>query len=236
MDEASYGRGQAEWALWRSFTVRSVTASQEVPKVFRTRIKRLLEIDRHIDFGDADVPPEADYAFAQPADESGEIAYRAIDVFCLAIALDLLDAGFQQSEVVFLMRYLRPELERRFPGLLKPPSLIDRQRHRAKDYPNVPSDEKENHGDADRRLFMVLRKVEMKEIGSPEYRRRDRLPIFLEPLYCEGISALTKELNNLLPQRRRAVTVLELAANARAVSIYLEQAPIIQRGRPKKEA
>ena len=31
---------------------------------FRTRIKRLLEIDRDRDLSNAEVPPEADYAFA----------------------------------------------------------------------------------------------------------------------------------------------------------------------------
>lgn len=234
MNEASYGRGQVEWALWRSFTIRSMTARQEVPKIFRTRIKRLLEIDRHFDFGEAEDPPEAGYAFAPLADESGEIAYRAVDVFCLAIALDLLDAGFQQSEVVFLMRYLRPELERRFPELLKPPSLIERQRHRAKDYPHLPAYDERGQRYADRRLFMVVRKVEMKEVGTPKYREPYRLPVFLEPLYCKGLSELTETLDELLTQRRTA-TVVELGTNAQAVTAFLKQAPVIQRGRPKKE-
>ena len=98
-------------------------------RVFRTRIKRLLDIDRDLDLTGAEVPPETDYAFAAPPSvEGAEAGYRAVDAFCLAIALDLLDSGFKQSEIVFLMRYLRPELERRFPALIGPPSLINRQR------------------------------------------------------------------------------------------------------------
>ena len=120
MREATFGRGQVEWALWRCFTISIVTADIEAPKSFLTRIKRLLEIDRGLDLGDAEVPPQADYAFAPPpSDESGETAYSAVDAFCLAIALDLLDAGFKQAEIVFLMRYLRPELHTASPG---PPS------------------------------------------------------------------------------------------------------------------
>lgn len=54
--------------------------SEAIPKVFLTRIKRLLEFDRKTDFDDAKAPPRADYAFAAPASEgSGEIAYTQLD-------------------------------------------------------------------------------------------------------------------------------------------------------------
>ena len=133
------GRGQVEWALWCSFARASFNTG-DVPQIFRTRIKRLLEIDRDLDLSEAEVPPKADYAFApRPPIDSGAVAYRAVDAFCLAIALDLLDAGFKQAEIVFLMRYLRPELQKRFPALLVPPSLISRQHYRARDYPDLPS-------------------------------------------------------------------------------------------------
>ena len=152
MDETTYGRGQVEWALWRSFTIGCSSTGNEVPRIFRTRIKRLLEIDRDLDLSGAEVPPEASYAFAPPpSDQSGDTAYRSVDAFCLAIALDLLDAGFKQAEVVFLMRYLRPELESRFVGLLMPPSLISRQPTRAKNYPHLPTFEEEGRLYADKR-------------------------------------------------------------------------------------
>jgi hypothetical protein len=234
MSEASFGRGQVEWALWRSFTITSVTAKKEVPKIFRTRIKRLLEIDRQLDLSDAQVPPDAEYAFAPPPDDdSGETAYRAVDAFCIAIALDLLDAGFKQAEVVFLMRYLRPELEIRFADLLTPPSLIDRQRYGAKYYPHLPSYAEDGQRFADRRLFVVLQKVEMTEIIPQGQRSRPHLPVILEPKFCAGVQALGDVLHHLLPARRRAVTVLELAASAQAVETFLKEAPPIRRGRPK---
>ena len=237
MDEIAYGRGQVEWALWCSFTVARFAAGQVVPKVFRTRIKRLLEIDRDLDLIDAEVPPEADYAFAPlPSIQGGDTAYQAVDVFCLAIGLDLLDAGFKQTEVVFLLRYLRPELESRFPDLLGKPSLHDRRRHRAETYPKLPRYEEKRRLYADKRLFVVLQKVEMTEIMSARDQERHPHPVMLEPLFCPGIVALTATLQDLMPTWRRAVTVLELAASAQAVVAFLEQAPVVPRGRPKKIA
>ncbi len=235
MDDATYGRGQMEWALWRSFTIGSFSAGEEVPKVFLTRIKRLLEIDRDLDLSGAEVPPEALYAFAPPpSDQSGDTAYLPVDAFCLMTALDLLDAGFKQAEVVFLMRYLRPELERRFADLLKPPSLIGRRRSLAKAYPRLPAYTERGKDYADNRLFVVLQKIEMTEIVGGGKQERQRFPLILEPIYCEGIEALKEALHDLMPNRRRAVTVLELAASAQAVAAFLQDAPSIQRGRPKK--
>ena len=48
------------------------------------------------------------------------------------------------------------------------------------------------------------------------------------------MEALTEALHDLMPNRRRAVTVLELAASAQAVVAFLKEARNIQRGRPKK--
>jgi hypothetical protein len=220
MDEIAYGRGQVDWALWRSFTLARFAAGEAVPKVFRTRIKRLLEIDRDLDLSDAEEPPEADYAFVPlPSVQGGDTAYRAVDIFCIAIGLDLLDAGFKQTEVVFLLRYLRAELDSHFPDLLGEPSLLGGRRQRA-----------------DKRLFVVLQKLEMTEIMSARDQERHPHPVMLEPLFCEGIVALTATLQDLMPTWRRAVTVLELAASAQAVVAFLKQAPVVPRGRPKKSA
>lgn len=233
MSEETYGRGQVEWALWCSFA-RARFNTGDVPRVFRTRIKRLLDIDRDLDLTGAEVPPETDYAFvAPPATEGAEAKYLAVDVFCLAIALDLLDSGFKQSEIVFLMRYLRPELDRCFPALLEPPSLINRQRYRAEVYPDFPFYEYRGRRYTDRRLFVLLQKVELTEISPALSRGRPRGPVILEPVFCEGAEALGNELHEIMPDRRRAVTVLELAATAQAVQAWLREAPVIRRGRPK---
>ena len=231
--EETYGRGQVEWALWRSFARASFNTG-DVPRVFRTRVKRLLDIDRDLDLTGAEAPPEADYAFvAPPAMAGGEAEYGAVDAFCLAIALDLLDSGFKQSEVVCLMQYLRPALEGCFPALLERPSLIDRHRRRAEDYSHLPSYEHRERRCADPRLFVILRKVELTEILPASLQGRAPGPVILDPVFCEGVEALGTELHEIMPDRRRAVTVLELTATAQAVQASLAEAPAIRRGRPK---
>ena len=208
MEKAFYGRGEMEWALWKTFARASFNRG-DMPKVFRTRIKRLLEIDRDLDLDDFEEQPEGAYAFAPPPSaESSEVAYRAVDAFCLAIGLDLLDAGYKQSEVVFLMRYLRLDLEERFPGFLPPPKPNNRQRSRAKDDPDLPSYEARGVQSADRKVFIVIMKIELTEIIPSSSREKFSGPVFHEPTFCTGIAALGEDLNDVLPLRRRAVTVL----------------------------
>lgn len=233
MSDKTYGRGQIEWALWCSFA--GVRAGQsDVSQVFRTRIKRLLDIDRNLEVSEQDVLPDSDFAFAAPPRTDGsEAEYRPVDVFCLGVALDLLDIGFKQSEVVFLMRYLRKAFERSFPRLLKRPSLLDAHQHPAEDYPGYPTYEDRGVKYADGRVFMILNKVELTEIlPGNGWGQKDK-PVILAPKFCEGITALGTGLHETLPIHRRAVTVVELTAIAQTVQKWLPEAPIIRRGRPK---
>jgi len=231
MPNATYGRGQSEWALWKSFTFGR-SASGEVPKVFKTRVKRLLDVDRESDFADLSVQPPVRWSFVAPPEEAGgEAAYAVADVFCLAVGLDLMDAGFKQSEVVYLLRFLRPELEARMPGLVQRPSLISRQ-----DYPPVPdlptqTENGKTHADA--RLFVVISKIEIRD-NLPSGKASDhKAPLFFEPDYCDGIEQLGSVLSAAMPDRRRVVTVVELTTTAQAVAEFLPKAPSIRRGRPK---
>jgi hypothetical protein len=230
----SYKRGQMEWALWRAFThLRS--AGETPPQVFKTRIKRLLDVDREFKVS-VDVEPSSDYAFVPPTDEGTGIdaAYTPVDVFCLALALDLLNVGFKQSEIVFLMRYLREDLARWFPKLLARPSLTDRQARLAKHYPKLPAYQPEGQSAplADARVFLVLHRVELTEIfAAPPASAQ---PVFLSPVFCEGLTDLSDTLDKLFPYHRRTVIVLEIAAMAQAVTMFLEQAPVVRRGRPAR--
>ena len=232
MNTGSCGRSEMEWALWRTFVRARMRGSSEIPKVFRTRIKRLLEIDRALDLDGEEVPPEASYAFAVPP-EFGESAYQPIDAFCLAIALDLLDAGFKQTEVVFLMRYLRSELEDRYSGFLRPPSLNDRQWHRAIDHPDLPVWTDKRRSSADNRTFLIIQKIEITEIFPLLAKHKGKMPIFQTFIFCEGLTALSARLHDLMPQRRRALSIVEVAATAQSIQYYFENAPRIRRGRPK---
>jgi hypothetical protein len=233
MANETYGRGQIEWALWCCFT-RARARQNDVPQVFRTRIKRLLDIDRDLDLSGQEVAPDSDYAFAAPpASDGSETRYHPVDAFCLGVALDLLDSGFKQSEVVLLMRYLRSDFERSFDNLLKSFSPLDRLTHLAADHPDLPAYEKNGVQYLDNRVFMVLQKIELTEILPRNTRGGKANPVIFEPDFCEGIVALCARLDNLMPLNRRAVTVVELVGMAQAVCEWLSQAPEIRRGRPK---
>ena len=108
----TYKRGQVEWALWRSFNFARSPGDGH-PPIFRTRIKRLLVLDRDLDISSFGAKPPCDFAFvASAVGGSGvEAQYTAFDAFCLAIASDLLDVGFKQGEIVYLMRHLSDDAE-----------------------------------------------------------------------------------------------------------------------------
>ncbi len=233
MTNETYGRGQVEWALWCCFT-RARAAQDAVPQVFRTRIKRLLDIDRDLDLSGREDAPTSNYAFAAPpASDGSETRYRLVDAFCLGVALDLLDSGFKQSEVVLLMRYLRSGFERSFNNLRKGFSPLDRFEHPAADHTKLPTYEKNGVKYTDSRVFMVLHKIELTEILPRNTRGGKAKPVIFKPDFCDGIVALGASLHNLMPLNRRAVTVVELVGMAHAVCEWLPKAPEIRRGRPK---
>jgi hypothetical protein len=116
----AFKRNQLEWALWQLFT--GTTAAGAPPKVFRNRIKRLLDLDRDLDAEDA---LGFGYAFfnGEGPGLGTEVEYSTYSAFALAIGLDLLDAGFKQSEVVELCRACKPKLRRYFTMALKTPPV-----------------------------------------------------------------------------------------------------------------
>jgi hypothetical protein len=232
----AFKRGQVEWAIWRFFTLLKSTAP-DPPKVFLTRIKRLLETDR----GDKvpsgpDYSPPAAFAFssAETEGQGFDASFTAFDAFCLALALDLVDFGFKPSEIVFLLRYLRPDLEDQFGGILKHPPPSMRQREFSRDRPEPPTYRSGGKDLADGRVFWVIRKVELKEIyPQASQKRKKNDPIFLDPTFCRGIEELKDQLGDMNAGQwgYRKALVLEIAYLAAGLSGLLRNAPLMRRGR-----
>lgn len=111
----TYRRGQIEWALWR---VKSEGRTTSAPAEFRTRIRRLLEIDRS---GAKEERSFSAYAFSEdaPGGRGDEAAFHGIDVLMLWLGLDLLEMGFKQQEVVKLLRAARAVVLKRYGRDLK---------------------------------------------------------------------------------------------------------------------
>lgn len=232
-----YKRGQVEWAIWRFFTLTRAARSIP-PKVFLTRIKRLLETDRHdrVPAGEGSAPPAA-FAFSTEQSEGKGVdaLFTSFDAFCLALALDLVDLGFKPSETVFLLRYLRPELEQQHQGVMRNPPPPVRQRQLRRDRPNLPDYQADGKDWADGRVFWVIQKVELKEIyrEPPRRPRKTDMPLFLDPKFCRGIRALSEELGEMNHERwgYRKALVLEIAYLADGLGRLLQAAPVMKRGR-----
>jgi hypothetical protein len=233
----TFKRGQVEGAIWRFFTLTRLPP-RDPPKVFLTRIKRLLETDRHdkVPAGqDFDPPAALAFSSAESEGKGVDAVFTSFDAFCLALALDLVDLGFKPSEIVFLLRYQRPDLKQHFEIILREPPPPMRQRQLAKDRPKLPTYRSDGKDWADGRVFWVIQKVELKEIYSqaPGRRKKGDMPIFLNPTFCHGIEKLAKELGEMNHERLgyRKALVLEIAYLAAGLTALLPTAPLTKRGR-----
>lgn len=231
MESGLFTRGQVEWALWHALA-RGTTAA--IPDVFRNRIKRLLEIDRQTEEFGTTIAPPVRYAFSEEGTEGtgNQALFTSFDTFCVAVALELLDAGFKQGEIVFMMRFLRLPLWT-WHGVLLPRLPIGRGVIAAEDKPEWPSyiDESGTRA-ADPHVFLVLQKVDLSELlprpvgrpvsGSP--------PLFLQPEFYGGYEALNARICKHMPWGFRKAFIMELALTASKIQDCLSEAPEFRRG------
>jgi hypothetical protein len=133
-----YKRNQVEEAISRTFGDQSGKPSSEL----RTRLKRLLDMDRSLDRNPRSADPErANYAFYS-GDAPGrgvEVWFSDYEAFALMTGLRLLGHAWPQSFPVAVLRRLRPELEREHARILKqdPNTLFDEKRIRESARPGL---------------------------------------------------------------------------------------------------
>lgn len=216
MTDETYKRGQVEQALWRFFTAGR-SASAEIPRVFQVRIKKLLELDRQ-GKAYASQAPHADYAFhdEKPAGTGTDILFSPFNAFCLAVALDMVDAGFNPAEVLYLLRHIVDALEAEYHAILADPPRVDKM-PKARDL----------------RRFVIVERLEATEILPLAVQEKiGAEPLFLAPKFVIGSAGVQAELDKIRPGRRKAF-VLELAYAATLVTQFLPEAPLTKRGRPE---
>jgi hypothetical protein len=226
--EREYKRGQLEWALWHTASYGK-DASPSLSPVFRTRIKRLLELDRSSPI-ESDLKGVGHAFFRQASEGQGvDAQYTPTDAFCLAIGLELLDAGFKQAEIVFLMRHIRRQLASAYVDILKSPPE-PRTVMLAEDRPGCPTYLEKGIKYADCRIFAVIEKVEMKELfpASTSGKAKNR-PLIFEPKFIRGLEALKSELDTM-PNYYRKALILEIAQIGVLVHRHLNEAPGTRRG------
>ena len=227
----TYRRGQAEYALWQYMTFNH-QASMTPPPIFLTRIKRLLDLDRA---QGKMVPSRRSlkmFAFVDglPGVRGTDVGFTAFHVVCLAIGLDLLDIGFKQSEIVFLLQHLRPVLKTHFTCIQKSPP-VPRQVLTACDRPGCPTYTERGIECADCRVFMIIHKVEVTEVFPAPIRGKTpgEESFMFHPTFCYGIEALHKVLHQMPYPYRKAV-VVEIADTVALITEFLQKAPLVKRG------
>lgn len=218
----TYKRNQIEEALWRLFTHGS--AGVQPPQVFLTRIKRLLELDR------ATASDERPLVFIDdvPGGQGKDVPYTLFNVFCLGIGLDLLDLGFKQSEVVFLLQHIRPELEAA-EHVIKVSPPTPRFSIPPKDRPQSPTYEEDGQTWADCRVFMIFSKVEIKESMPGLSDKTKEGPVIFDFKLLKGIEGVTHHLSQMGYSRRKYI-VLEIAEIYVLLEDYLKGALPRRRG------
>jgi hypothetical protein len=114
----SYKRNQVEEAIARI----SVQSYEKPPSELRTRIKRLLELDRSMGrkLRSKD-PEEANFGFfSEEAPGTGaDISFSEYDAFALLNGLRIMGHGWPQGFAVAIMRRIRPALEREHARILR---------------------------------------------------------------------------------------------------------------------
>lgn len=205
-----FQRGQVDESLWALFR----PDQSSPPPLFLGRIRKLIDVDRKADvLAGASTAHAAPHAFHSrpPRGQGYEAEFSAFDAFCLAIALDLLDLGFKQAEIVFLLRHIRSDLERKFADILEDPPAGRMTQ------------------DADKRLFMAVGKVELVErTGSST-----SAPLVLRPQFARGLEGASA-LVDRLGYGDRKVILLEIGNAAVFLCNALAETPPRPKGRPRK--
>ena len=104
-----FRRGELERVLWALKANKKITPA--MPSEFGTRIRRLLEIDRAVDFVEAGAAFHA-FSSDSPSGRGHDVIFSMLDLQMLWLGLELVEMGFKQREVVDQLRFARPILSK----------------------------------------------------------------------------------------------------------------------------
>jgi hypothetical protein len=179
----AYKRNQVEEAIARILNPDSPAPSVE----FRTRVKRLLELDRSLGRNRASRnAEEANFAFFtdEAPGRGADILFSEYEAFALLNGLVILQHGWTQGFAVSLLRRLRIDLEREHQRTLlqDPVALFDQEAIRAKAKPGELY-----FGNADPVLVVITSKLERA-------RDKENAPACA---VCHGLQAMTEFIREM---------------------------------------
>jgi hypothetical protein len=225
----TYKLGQIVWAIWQTMGAHSFTSVQEPVLRFRTRIKRILEIDR--DRGRFPGIDTLAFSGKHPVTSGVDVGYTIYDALLMAIAMQLLNVGMKQFDAVFLVKSLRtdfliPELEK----ILYDLPSIGRVHHRAPKGYDGPVYRKNGVRLIDERRILVIPKHEITERFS-QWDSTHNIPLIEVPTICDGLDALKRLFHDELGFRYTNAIILEIGQFSARMVKNLAKAPDFKRGR-----
>ena len=221
-----FTRGQIEWAI-AQVSGRTVRPGGEPRHDLKMKLKRLLDIDRKKGIDAAQARPEfRRFAFLEGGlpGKGFAISYTPYDAFALLLGLHLLDSNVPQLAVIRLICLIRRELEREHDRILRlSPERLAQSKHalerRIKEGLLVE--------DPRKMIFLVLPTGAGADLL---YRRKQD-----DTIKLANIAGSPAELVDVVAFFTRVsppVLVFELINPAHQLASWLEQAPLIRRGRP----
>jgi hypothetical protein len=209
-----YKRNQIEEAISHIFENSSKPSSE-----LRTRLKRLLEMDRGLGRHERSADPQvANYAFfSSGAPGKGiEIMFSDYEAFALMTGLRLLRHGWPQSFAVGIMRHVRPELEKQHGRILKqdPKKLFDGEEIRRRARPGAL------YVDNIDPVFLTI----VSRQASASENNSDIPPCNV----CRGLDEVSQFLQR---EKAQSHTLMDLVTAAHALSSQLQKVQPRKRGR-----
>lgn len=239
MNQELYKRNQVDAALHAVLSGPFHTAldriGQSVPTDFRTRITRLLEIDRKWGHKNKRRLAEFPMAFHDelPEGTGFDVKHSAFNAFMLAIALGMVRFGFKQGEVAEAAGLLRKELEPNFHRSTQYLQTAGRLR-----VTNVPiSSERKDElrsgsADEERRIYLILRQVEISHSLSKTTKGILKAgKNIIDSKVLQGWQELQDFLRQEIPKTAHIILLLELSELAARVVELLPLQPALKRGR-----
>jgi len=247
-----YRRGQLDPVLWKylastGWGSSAPDLSGAIPSRFRSRVKKLLNLDRVPGMVSwLDFPEDRSAFYDGPAEGTGsEERFSALHGFLLAIGLDLVNLGLKQPDAVFILKHIRKPLERVFRRIhnehdrYAPLSDTQRQPRPFEETSKLPPISlKASSGDIeDATVWMILRRHGIEEL-HPRLAKpgnQKTAPIYEAPDIAFGLEAAKRELFTHLADSRQ-IMLVELAEAAITIPRLLEAEPEVGRGRPRSTA
>jgi len=243
-----------EAALWRYTATQrhwghdTDGIGSRVPKIFKSRIKKLLDLDRVpglVPWFEPDPGLQAFFDGRRDTGTRSDDLFSTGQAFLMGIGLDLINEGIKQPEVVFFLRHTRDTILAAFeqiherPGARAPVSGGDRQlRHFENEDASEPIWLRGlRTAYSDSTAWMLVRRREDKE-AYPLFLKATkgkRIPFFVEPEFYFGLEAVKKAIFDHLPAFRHVI-LIELADLALTLPRYLAEAVGVRRGRPPVSA